>query len=182
MFKFSRNVVYIVPEQLEKTAHQNNFPFWRYLSSKLAFSIKIAKNGVQRSAHIPRTVNARKSLIWYLETTRNSLPQSSHQFFHSCSSSGCNFHLKMANFDLKNRRFWGVLKISNLSTCPPEVKLRIEAAHIRLERMQKTAGQNYSYFWLNSMSKIAKIAKLPPKILWMIQKIFEIIFLPQEFF
>ena len=74
------------------------------------------------------------------------------------------------------------MKISNLSTCPPGLKLRMEAAHIRLERMQKNAGQNYLYFWLNSMSKIAKIAKLPPKILWMIQKIFEKIFLPQEFF
>ena len=37
MIKFGQEVVHIVPDHLQKTAHQNLFPFLRYLASKMAF-------------------------------------------------------------------------------------------------------------------------------------------------
>ena len=48
--------------------------------------------------YISRTVNAIENLIWYSESTINSLSCTSHQIFAYLSSSGCNFTKKMANF------------------------------------------------------------------------------------
>ena len=48
--------------------------------------------------YISRTINAIENLIWYSESTINSLSCTSHQIFAYLSSSGCNFTKKTANF------------------------------------------------------------------------------------
>ena len=93
-----------------KNRTSKSFPVLELFILKVGIFGQNGYNGVQRSAHISRTAYATKNLIRYSETRRNFLSRSSDQIFHSSSSSGCNFDLKTANFDLKNRRFWGVFE------------------------------------------------------------------------
>ena len=91
-----------------KNRMSKSFSVLQIFSLKVGIFGQNGENVVQRSANISRTVNAMKNLIRYSETRRNSLSCTSDQIFHSSTSSGWNFRLKMVNFDPKNRRFWGV--------------------------------------------------------------------------
>ena len=63
------------------------------------------KSGVQRSLYISRTVNGMKNLIRYSESTENFLSDYCRPFFHSSSSSGRKFGLKIGYFRPKKQAF-----------------------------------------------------------------------------
>ena len=70
--------------------------------------------------YISRTVNAIENLIWYSESTINSLSCTSHQIFAYLSSSGCNFTEKTANF----HAFFG-WSLLNISTTTWKILIKL---------------------------------------------------------
>ena len=101
-----------------KNRTSKSFSVLQIFSLKVGIFCQNGENEVQRSANISRTVNAMKNLIRFSETTRNSLSCTSDQIFHSFTSSGWNFRLKMVNFDPKTGVFEGFSEIFSTVRLP----------------------------------------------------------------
>ena len=142
-----------------KNRMSKSFSVLQIFSLKVGIFGQNGENVVQRSANISRTVNAMKNLIRYSETRRISLSCTSDQIFHSYSSLGRNLRLKMVNFDPKNRRFWGVFgHYQPYYICPRAITLYNDSLHM-YGQDQENRMPKLIVYWLNLMSKMAKIAK-----------------------
>ena len=107
-----------------------------------------------------RTVNAIENLIWYSESTINFLSDCCQPFFHSISSSGCNFTEKTANFhDLFE---WSSVNIST-TTWKILMKLGQMWDKIDTNQTQKTKRQNSKPFLSYLASISQKSTKNRPK-------------------
>ena len=142
-FKLGQNVVHIVPERLQKTAHQNHFPFLRYSSSKLVFFVIIAKIGSK-----DRPISPERKMVWKIwfdiqNLQEISFPDHPIRFFIAPRLHGVILTWKWPILTLKIIVFEGFWGISRQSTWPIGPKLRMKKAYMRLERMKKTAVQNH---------------------------------------
>ena len=99
--------------------------------------------------YISRTVNAIENLIWYSESTINSLSCTSHQIFAYLSSLGCNFTEKMANF----HAFFGWSLLNILTT----------TWKILMKLAQKWDKMNTNQMVWDSQ---APVSPIPSKLTW----------------
>ena len=109
-----------------------------------------------------RTVNAIENLIWYSESTINSLSCTSLQIFVYLSSSGCNFTKKTANF----HAIFGWFSV-NISTTAWKILMKLGQKWDKMttSQTQKTRGQNLKPFWRYRASNIQKSTKKRPKFM-----------------
>ena len=111
---------------------------------------------------ISRTVNAIENLIWYSESTINFLSDCCHPFFHSISSSGCNFTTKTVNFhDLFG---WSSVNIST-TTWKIFMKLGQKWDKMNTNQTQKTRRQNFQPVLTYLASNSRKSSRNRPKFM-----------------
>ena len=112
--------------------------------------------------HISRTVHAIENLIWYSESTINSLSCTSHQIFAYLSSSGCNFTAKTVNF----HAFFGWFSV-NISTTTWKILMKLGQKWDKMttSQTQKNRGQNLMPFWRYRASNIQKSTKKRPEFM-----------------
>ena len=107
--------------------------------------------------YISRTVNAIENLIWYSESTINSLSCTSHQIFAYLSSSGCNFTEKTVNF----HAFFEWFSV-NISTTTWKMLMKLGQ---KLDKMDAKETQNikrrkYEPLWSYSGSNWQNMPKI----------------------
>ena len=112
--------------------------------------------------YISRTVNAIKNLIWYSESTINSLSCTSHQIFAYLSSSGGNFTEKTAYFHAFFG--WSLLNIST-TTWNILMKLGLKWDKMDTNQLQKTRGRNFKPFGRLKASNSQKSTQNRPKFM-----------------
>ena len=112
--------------------------------------------------YISRTINAIENLIWYSESTINSLSCTSHQIFPYLSSSVCNFTKKTANF----HAFFGWFSV-NISTTTWKILMKLGGKWDKMttNQTQKTRGQIFEPFWRYKASISQKSTKNRPKFM-----------------
>ena len=110
--------------------------------------------------YISRTVNATENLIWYSESTINSLSPMYPQIFSHLSSSGWKIGSKTVNF---HAFFEWFLAIFSSTSWLCLMKLGQKWDKMDTKKTQKTRCQNFEPFWRYLGSKLPKIDQNRPK-------------------
>ena len=104
--------------------------------------------------YMSRTVNATENLIWYSESTINSLSPMYPLIFAHLLSSGRKIGSKTANFNALFEWFWAIFSPTTYNIL---TKLGQKWDKMDTKKTQKTRCQNFEPFWRYLGSKLPKI-------------------------